>query len=284
MRSTTFHAHIEKIRELIASASDRASLIEAPYAVADLEAYAVGTQALASHAQEVRQRAHEVRQRLLAEYEPDTDRDRFDEYMGSITAHMDSIRGEFDDYAAKMTALLDRLEEDLEEAIEPLRPLASSVSSAAAASIAASIIDAKLAGIADAERRHPDRYRELSELADIVAEPNTDRDRFDEHMESITAHMGSIRGEFDDYGYEMSELLDHLDEAVSQLEPWASSHAAAASTAASIVDAKLADIADAERRHPVRPRELSELAVLVEETLASLADSDVPPSRRIPNH
>ena len=119
-----FQAYMEKIRELIASASDRASLIEAPYAVADLEAYAVGTQALASHAHEVRQRAQEVRQRLLAEYEPDTDRDRFDEYMESITAHMDSIRGEFEAYSTEMAALLDRIEEAIE-----LR-LASSASSA----------------------------------------------------------------------------------------------------------------------------------------------------------
>ena len=282
MRNTDrdrFNAHMEKIRELIASASDRASLIEAPYAVADLEAYAVGTQALASHAHEVRQRAQEVRQRLLAEYEPDTDLDRFAEYMESITAHMDSIRGEFDDYSAEMAALLDRLDEAIE-----LR-LASSANSAAAASIAASMIDAKLAGIADAERRHPDRFREfaeLTELADIVAEPNTDRDRFDKHMESITEHMVSIRDEVYGYGADMTGLLDHLEEAIElRLASSASSHADAATTAASIVDAKLADIADAERQDAVRPQELSELADIVDETLA---DSDVPPGRRIPNH
>ena len=269
MRNTDrdrFNAHMEKIRELIASASDRASLIEAPYAVADIEAYAVGTQALASHAHEARQRAHEVRQRLLAEHEPDTDRDRFDEYMESITAHMESIRGEFEGYSAEMAALLDRLDEAIE-----LR-LASSASPGAAASIAASMTDAKLAGIADAERRHPDRYREfveLSDLADIVAEPNTDRDRFDEHMESITAHMESIRGEFGDYGAEMTGLLNHLDAVIDlQLEYWGSSHADAATTAASIVDAKLADIADAERQDAVRPQELSELANFIDETLS----------------
>ena len=274
MRNTDrdrFNAHMEKIRELIASASDRASLIEEPYAVADIEAYAVGTQALASHAHDVRQRAHDVRQRLLAEYEPDTDRDRFDEYMESITAHMEGIRGEYYAYSAEMAALLDRLEEAIE-----LR-LASSASSAAAASVAASIVDAKLAGIADAERRHPDRYREfaeLTELADIVAEPDTDRDRFDKHMESITAHMNSIRDDFDDYGAEMTGLLDHIEEDIElRLASYASSHADAATTAASIVDAKLADIADAERPDLIRPQELTELANVVAEMLTSLADS-----------